>query len=106
MKKGKCHTIHKKIRNCASKPIRLSHFSQYAVNFFERLVYDIMFSHSTEKYPLSENQSGFQPGYSCINQLLAVTYYIYSRFDKNYEVRGVSFNISVKEDLRKLGKAL
>ena len=43
---------------------------------------------------ISENQSGFKPGDSCINQLLAITHEIFSSFDDNYEVRGVFLDIS------------
>ena len=53
-----------------------------------------MFSHLLGNNLLSENQSGFKPGDSCINQLLAITYEIHSSFDENYEVRRVFLNIS------------
>lgn len=38
---------------------------------------------------LSESHFGFKPVDSCINQLLAITYEIYSSFDENYELRVV-----------------
>ena len=39
-------------------------------------------------------QSGFKPGNSCVNQLLAITHEIFSSFDNNYEVRGIFLDIS------------
>ena len=39
---------------------------------------------------IAANQSGFKPGDSCINQLIAITHEIYQSFDEGYEVRGVS----------------
>ena len=41
---------------------------------------------------ISPNQSGFRPGDSCVNQLIAITYKIYKSFDD--EVRGVLFDTS------------
>ena len=43
---------------------------------------------------ISPNQSGFKPGDSCINQLLAITHEIYKSFEDRYEVRGVFLYIS------------
>ena len=53
-----------------------------------------MFTYFIENNLISENQSGFKPGDSCINQLLAITHEIFSSFDDNYEVRGVFLDIS------------
>ena len=38
---------------------------------------------------ISQNQSGFKPGDSCINQLLAITNKIYKSFDAYLDVRAV-----------------
>ena len=43
---------------------------------------------------ISPNQSGFQPGDSCINQLLSITHEIYNSFDEGLEVRSVFLDIS------------
>ena len=43
---------------------------------------------------ISQNQSGFKPSDSCINQLLSITHGIYESFDDGWEVRGVFLNIS------------
>ena len=39
---------------------------------------------------MSENQSGFKPDDSCVNQLLAITCEIFPSFDNNDNVRGYS----------------
>ena len=49
-----------------------------------------MFTFFTENNLISPNQSGFRPGDSCVNQLLAITHEIYKSFDAGgLEVRGV-----------------
>ena len=62
--------------------------------FFERLIFDEMFSFVLANNLLVPNQSGFKPGDSCINQLLSITHEIYSTFDDRFEVRSVVFYIS------------
>ena len=53
-----------------------------------------MFSLLIENDLISQNQSGFKPGNSCINQLLSITYEIYKSFDDGWEVRDVFLDIS------------
>ena len=53
-----------------------------------------MFSFFTDNGLISQNQSGFKPGDSCINQLLSITHEIYKSFDDGWEVRGVFLDIS------------
>ena len=43
-----------------------------------------MFPYFIENNLVSENQSGFKPGDSCVTQLLAITHEIFSSFDDNY----------------------
>ena len=45
-------------------------------NFIERLIYNEMFTFFTENNLISPNQSGFRPGDSCVNQLIAITHEI------------------------------
>ena len=54
-----------------------------------------MFTYFVENNLIFENQSGFNPGDSCVNQLLAITYEILSTIDNNYEVRGIFLDISL-----------
>ena len=53
-----------------------------------------MFSFFIENGLISQNQSGFKPGDSCINQLLSITHEIYKSFDDGWEVRGAFLDIS------------
>ena len=53
-----------------------------------------MFELFTKNNLISDNQSGFKPGDSCVNQLLSITHKIYQSFDDNLEVRAVFLDIS------------
>ena len=53
-----------------------------------------MFSFFIENGLISQNQSGFKPGDSCINQLLSITHEIYKSFDDGWEVSGVFLDIT------------
>ena len=44
--------------------------------FFEKSVFNEMFKFFIENELISPNQSGFKPGDSCINQVLAITHVI------------------------------
>ena len=61
---------------------------------FERLIYNEMFTFFTKNNLISPNLSGFSPGDSCVNQLVAITHEIYKSFDERFEVRGVFLDIS------------
>ena len=45
-----------------------------------------MFSFFIENNLITQKQSRFKPGNSCINQLLSVTHKIYKSFDDGFEV--------------------
>ena len=53
-----------------------------------------MYEFFTENNLISSNQSGFQPGDSCINQILSMTHGIYKSFDDDLEVRGIILDSS------------
>ena len=53
-----------------------------------------MFGFFTENNLIPDNQSGFKPGDSCVNQLLSIIHEIYQSFDDNLEVRAVFLDIS------------
>ena len=61
---------------------------------FERLLYNEMFEFFIRNDLIYQNQSGFKPGNSCINQLLAITHEIYKSFDACLDVRAVFLGIS------------
>ena len=50
----------------------------------------VAFTFFTDNNLISPNQSGFRPGGSCVNQLIAITREIYRSFDDGFEERGVS----------------
>ena len=43
---------------------------------------------------ISQHQSGFKPGDSCINQFLSIAHEIYQSFDEGFDVRSVFLDIS------------
>ena len=53
-----------------------------------------MFGFFIENDLISQHQSGFKPGDSCINQLLSITHEIYQSFDQGFDVRSVFLDIS------------
>ena len=61
---------------------------------FERLLCNQMFEFFIRSDLISQNQSGFKPGDSCINQLLAIIHEIYKSFDACLDVRYVFLGIS------------
>ena len=63
-------------------------------NIFERFLYNQMFEFLIRNDLISQNQSGFKPSNSCINQLLAITHEIYKSFDACLDVRAVFLDIS------------
>ena len=56
------------------RPVSL--FPIYA-KIFERIIYNRIFEYLIENNLITEIQSGFKPGDSCINQLLSITQDIY-----------------------------
>ena len=60
----------------------------------ERVIYNSIFEFFTDNEIISSNQSSFNPGDSCINQLLCITHDIYQSFDDGLETRAVFLDIS------------
>ena len=61
---------------------------------FERLIYNELFTFFTDNNLISPNLSGFRPGDSYVNQLIAVTHEICKLFDDGLEVREVFLDTS------------
>ena len=61
---------------------------------FEKMIFDKMYAFFNDNELISHNQSGFRPGDSTINQLLAITNEIYEAFENFEEVRAVFLDIS------------
>ena len=86
--------VHKKGNKQSLENYRPISLLPICSKIFERLMYNEMFTFFTENNLISPNQSGFRPGDSCVNQLLAITHEIYKSFDEGFEVRGVFLDIS------------
>ena len=95
-KKGNITPVHKK----SSKQI-LTNYRPISLlpifgKIFEKLIYENLYRYFHNNKLLSDNQSGFRPGDSCVSQLIAITHEIYKAFDGNacLETRGVFLDMS------------
>ena len=93
-KKANVVPIHKKYDEQILKNYRPISLLLITKKIFEGLLYDRMFEFFTENNLILDNQSGFKPGDSSINQLLSLTHETYQSFDDNIEVRAVFLGIS------------
>ena len=93
-KKANVVPVHKKGDKQCLKNYRPVSLLPVCGKIFERLIFNEMFRFLIENNLISSNQSGFNPGDSCINQLLSITHEIYKPFDDGFEVRGVFLDIS------------
>ena len=97
-KKANVVPVHKKgdhqcVKNC--RPVSLLPvFSK----IFGRLIYNAIFIDFSDNNLFSSNQSGFKPGGSCINQLIAINHDIFESFDDGLSIRGVFLDISKSFD--------
>ena len=66
------------------------------VKIFERIIYKNLFDYFHQNKFLSEHQSGFRSGDSCVSQLIAITHELYKSFDgtPSLDTRGVFLDIS------------
>ena len=74
---------------------------------FEKLIFDCMYDFLDQNFLLKASKSGFNPGDSCIHQLIAITHSIFTAFDANLslDLRGIFLNLSKAFD-RVLHKGL
>ena len=61
---------------------------------FEKIIYKELFNFFTLNKLITPNQSGFMPGDSTINQLLAITTEIYNGFENYEETRALFLDLS------------
>ena len=92
-KKENIVPIHKKCDKQDTKNYRPVSLLPLCGKIFERLIFNKMFNYFSNNKPISKNQSGIQPGNSCINQLLSITHEIFTSFDNGLEVRRVFLDI-------------
>ena len=95
-KKANIIPIHKKDSRQTKKNYRPISLLPIFGKIFEKLLFDDMYEHLNANGLLSENQSGFRPGDSTVNQLLAITHKIHSGFDQtpSRETRAVFLDLS------------
>ena len=86
--------VHKKSDKQILKKCRPIPLLSIPGKIFERLLYDRIFEFFIENNLISNNQSGFRPGDSCINQLLSITHLIYQSFDDSLEFRALFLDVS------------
>ena len=94
MEKRKYYSHSLKARKTKYKNYRPVSLLLISGEIFERLIFTKMFLYFSANKLISKNQSGFQPGHSCINQLLSITNEISTSFDNGLEVRGAFLDIS------------
>ena len=85
--------LHKKDDKQFLKNYRPVSLLPVCAKIFERIIYNRIFEYLIENNLMTENQSGFKLGDSCINQLLAITHDIYKSLDDGFEVKGVFLDI-------------
>ena len=94
LKKANVVPVHKKGDKQSLKNYRTISLLPIFGKFLERIIYNNIFEHLTTNKLISDSQSGFKLGDSCVNQLLSITHEIYHSLDNGLEVRGVFLDIS------------
>ena len=95
-KKANIIPVHKKGNRQSKENYRPISLLPIFGKIFEKLLFDTIYSHLNESGLLSHHQSGFRPGDSTINQLLATTHNIYRAFEEvpSQEMRAVFLDLS------------
>ena len=93
-KKGNIAPIHKKNDKQHLNNYQPISLLPICSKIFERIIFNKIFRFFIKYDLISQHQSGFKHGDSCINQLLSFTYEIYQSFDQGFDVPSVFLNIS------------
>ena len=95
-KKGNIVPVHKKESKHLVKNYRPISLLPLFGKIFEKLIFNSLLHYLHRNNLLSENQSGFRSGDSCVSQLISITHEIYKAFDGNpsFETRGIFLYIS------------
>ena len=95
-KRGNVVPVHKKESKNLVKNYRPISLLPIFGKIFEKVIYNNLFTYLKSNHLLSDNQSGFRSGDSCISQLISMTHDIYKIFDGNpsLDTRGVFLDIS------------
>ena len=86
--------VHKKSDKQSLKNYRPISLLPIFVKIFERIIYDNAFEYLTTNKLISDNQSGFKPSDSFVNQLLSIIHEINNSLDNGRQVRGAFLDIS------------
>ena len=95
-KKGNIIPVHKKENKSLLKNYRPISLLPIFGKIFEKIIFNNLFSYFENNKFLSDRQSGFRNGDSCVSQLLAISHEIYKAFDgrESFETRGVFLDMS------------
>ena len=93
-KKANVQPVHKKNSRQDKTNYRPISLLPICSKIFEKIIFNAIYSFLQSNGLLSKNQSGFRPGDSTINQLLAITQDIFNSFENNCETRAVFLDIS------------
>ena len=93
-KKANVVPVHKKSDKPSLKNYRPILLLPIFAKILERIIYNNIFEYLTTNKLISDNQSGFKPGVSCVNQLLSITHKICHLLDICLEVKSVFLDIS------------
>ena len=95
-KKANVLPIHKKESRQLKKNYRPISLLPICGKIFEKIIFDAIYDHLCKNQLLTPKQSGFRPGDSTVNQLIAVTHQIHTAFEEfpSRETRAVFLDIS------------
>ena len=92
-KKPNVVLVHKKNDKLSLKNYRPISLLPFFGKIFEIIIYNNTFEYLTTNKVISDNQSGFKPSDSSVNQLLSITHEIYHSLNNGIGVRGVFLDV-------------
>ena len=93
-KEANVQPVHKKESRQLKTQYRPISLLPICSKIFEKIIFDQMYEFLNSNNLISQNQSGFRPGDSTINQLLSTITDIYDAFEHYEETRVVFLDIS------------
>ena len=93
-KRANVQPVHKKDNRQVKTNYRPISLLPIFSKIFEKVLFDGLYDFLRSNNLLSDNQSGFRPGDSTINQLLSITHDIFVSFENQSESRAVFLDIS------------
>ena len=93
-KKANVQPVHKKNSRQLKSNYRPISLLPICSKIFEKVLFDQIYTFLNSNNLISNNQSGFRPRDSTINQLLSITHEIYESFENHHETRAIFLDIS------------